>query len=166
MPDALSLSDITCFRSFAHGIRIVGFCADAAQGERRSGDSVNEDNGNTAAVLPEILDVVGARLLDRWLLSGAQARKDSSVSDSPQAGKGCDLAFVRVWHNIWAVFRQIVVSIAEMESREWAEDPQVCVLSETARPEISDATAPIVAHLTCVYLSRNPVLRWQYFWIS
>ena len=79
LPSVLPLSDVPSFRSFAHGVRIVGFCSDAqgegiVNGQEESGVESKKD-GNLPSLIPEILDMIGSQLLDRLLLRRAQTRK-------------------------------------------------------------------------------------------
>jgi len=92
LPSALPMHAVGQFRSFAHGVRIIGSCPEHSQSE---GGTVS---GELPALLPEILEHIGVHLLKIYLLG----QGDVQAAIDP---------FVTTWHHIWAVLRQIVISI-------------------------------------------------------
>lgn len=82
-----------------------------------TGMSVEGIGGNEIPVLLlEILDLLGTRLLNKWLLRPRPCpiRGEESLREASREGENLD-AFIRAWHHIWAVFRQIVVSLVGCE---------------------------------------------------
>jgi hypothetical protein len=92
LPSALPMHAVGQFRSFAHGVRIIGSCPQHSQSEDGT------VGGELPALLPEILELVGVHLLKKYLLG----QGDAQAAIDP---------FVTTWHHLWAVLRQIVISI-------------------------------------------------------
>jgi len=105
----------------------VGFRTEQCS-ERDEKRSLPEEviGGNEIPVLLlEILDLLGTRLLNKWLLKPRShpIRGEESLLSrirGPRERENLD-AFIRAWHHIWAVFRQIVVSLVGRQGCREAE---------------------------------------------
>ena len=93
LPASLSLAEIAPFRSSSHGLRIIGWCSHNSSGEAERA---------VPGFIPELLDLVGERLLKTYLMTSEHRLVGSASSTHP---------IVLKWHQIWAVLRQTAVTL-------------------------------------------------------
>ena len=105
LPDILPLGEIVPFRSCSHGVRIVGWCPQDTVEERAEGREGREGR-ELPGLIPEILELVGFRLLKKHLICPGKRNFRNSTYTDP---------LITTWHHIWAVFRQIVVTLTQGE---------------------------------------------------
>ena len=89
LPNAIPLQQVVPFRSFAHGVRIIGSSPNEFRRDAYGG--VEEKNGvGFPALIPEIIDLVGARLLKTFLVNERVLYTGSTYTDP----------FISTWYDI------------------------------------------------------------------